>query len=106
TGELFGGRKAAEMGLVNEAVPLAELETRVRKICASLLEKNPVTLKAAKDTYKRVRDLPWDLADDYIYAKLEQMLFLDKTKGRDEGLKQFLDDKTYQPGLGAYKRGR
>lgn len=58
TGELFGGRKAAEMGLVNEAVPLAELETRVRKICASLLEKNPVTLKAAKDTYKRVRDLP------------------------------------------------
>ncbi|MBB4510712.1 p-hydroxycinnamoyl CoA hydratase/lyase [Rhizobium johnstonii] len=106
TGELFGGRKAAEMGLVNEAVPLAELEIRVRKICASLLEKNPVTLKAAKDTYKRVRNLPWDLADDYIYAKLEQMLFLDKTKGRDEGLKQFLDDKTYQPGLGAYKRGR
>jgi trans-feruloyl-CoA hydratase/vanillin synthase len=105
TGELFDGRKAAEMGLVNEAVPLAELETRVRKICASLLEKNPVTLKAAKDTYKRVRNLPWDLADDYIYAKLEQMLFLDKTKGRDEGLKQFLDDKTYQPGLGAYKRG-
>ncbi|MGO8565504.1 enoyl-CoA hydratase-related protein, partial [Rhizobium ruizarguesonis] len=30
TGELFGGRKAAEMGLVNEAVPMAELETRVR----------------------------------------------------------------------------
>jgi trans-feruloyl-CoA hydratase/vanillin synthase len=104
TGELFDGRKAAEMRLVNEAVPLADLKARVRKICDSLLEKNPVTLKAAKDTFKRVRSMPWDVADDYIYAKLEQMLLLDKSGGRNEGLKQFLDDKSYRPGLGAYKR--
>jgi feruloyl-CoA hydratase/lyase len=104
TGENFGGQKAREMGLVNESVPLADLETRVRAICASLLEKNPVVLKAAKDTFKRVRNMPWEQADDYIYAKLEQMLFLDKSNGRAEGLKQFLDDKTYRPGLGAYKR--
>ena len=104
TGELFDGRKAAEMRLVNEAVPLTELKARVRKICDSLLEKNPVTLKAAKDTFKRVRSMPWEVADDYIYAKLEQMLLLDKSGGRNEGLKQFLDDKSYRPGLGAYKR--
>jgi feruloyl-CoA hydratase/lyase len=104
TGENFGGQKAREMGLVNESVPLADLETRVRALCASLLEKNPVVLKAAKDTFKRVRNMPWEQADDYIYAKLEQMLFLDKSNGRAEGLKQFLDDKTYRPGLGAYKR--
>jgi trans-feruloyl-CoA hydratase/vanillin synthase len=104
TGENFGGQKAREMGLVNESVPLADLETRVRAICASLLEKNPVVLKAAKDTFKRVRNMPWEQADDYIYAKLEQMLFLDKSNGRAEGLKQFLDDKSYRPGLGAYKR--
>lgn len=104
TGETFGGQKARDMGLVNESVPLDQLESRVRALCSTLLEKNPVVLKAAKDTFKRVRNLPWDLADDYIYAKLEQMLFLDKTRGRDEGLKQFLDDKAYRPGLGAYKR--
>ncbi|MDH4414761.1 MAG: p-hydroxycinnamoyl CoA hydratase/lyase [Rhizobium sp.] len=104
TGETFGGQKARDMGLVNESVPLADLETRVRALCASLLEKNPVVLKAAKDTFKRVRNMPWEQADDYIYAKLEQMLFLDKSNGRAEGLKQFLDDKTYRPGLGAYKR--
>ncbi len=104
TGENFGGQKAREMGLVNESVPLADLETRVRALCASLLEKNPVVLKAAKDTFKRVRNMPWEQADDYIYAKLEQMLFLDKSNGRAEGLKQFLDDKSYRPGLGAYKR--
>jgi len=32
------------------------------------------------------------------------MLLLDKSHGRDEGLKQFLDDKSYRPGLGAYKK--
>ncbi|MDH4439043.1 MAG: p-hydroxycinnamoyl CoA hydratase/lyase [Rhizobium sp.] len=104
TGENFGGQKAREMGLINESVPLADLETRVRAICASLLEKNPVVLKAAKDTFKRVRNMPWEQADDYIYAKLEQMLLLDKSNGRAEGLKQFLDDKSFRPGLGAYKR--
>ena len=104
TGEVFDGRKAAEMGLVNEAVPLASLRARVNAVAKVLLDKNPVTMKAAKDTFKRVRNMPWDASDDYIYAKLEQMLLLDKTHGRDEGLKQFLDDKTYKPGLAAYKR--
>jgi trans-feruloyl-CoA hydratase/vanillin synthase len=104
TGEIFDGRKAAAMGLVNEAVPLAQLHRRVDDIAKVLLGKNPVTLKAAKDTFKRVRSMPWDASDDYIYAKLEQMLLLDKSHGRVEGLKQFLDDKSYRPGLGAYKR--
>ena len=104
TGELFDGRKAAEMRLVNEALPLADLKARVRAVCDTLLQKNPVTMKAAKDTFKRVRNMPWDASDDYIYAKLEQMMFLDKSAGSKEGLKQFLDDKTYRPGLGAYKR--
>ena len=104
TGEVFDGRKAAEMGLVNQALPLAALKAKVRAVCDTLLEKNPVTLKAAKDTFKRVRNMPWDASDDYIYAKLEQMMFLDKSGGSKEGLKQFLDDKSYRPGLGAYKR--
>jgi trans-feruloyl-CoA hydratase/vanillin synthase len=106
TGEVFDGRKAAQMGLVNEAVPLAQLGMRVRAIADVLLQKNAVTLKAAKDTFKRVRNMPWDASDDYIYAKLEQMLLLDRSNGREEGLKQFLDDKSYRPGLGPYKKDR
>ena len=51
-----------------------------------------------------MRNMTWDDAEDYLYAKIEQVLFLDKSKGRDEGLKQFLDDKSYRPGLGAYKK--
>jgi trans-feruloyl-CoA hydratase/vanillin synthase len=104
TGLPFDGKKAAEMHLVNEAVPLAKLRERTRALCDTLLEKNPVVLKAAKDAFKRVKTMPWDVSDEYLYAKTEQMLFLDKSGGKKEGLKQFLDDKTFKPGLGAYKR--
>jgi trans-feruloyl-CoA hydratase/vanillin synthase len=30
--------------------------------------------------------------------------FMDPERGRDEGMRQFLDEKSYKPGLGAYKR--
>jgi trans-feruloyl-CoA hydratase/vanillin synthase len=103
TGRPFDGRKAAEMRLVNEAVPLADLREHTRTLCSYLTDKNPTVMKAAKDTYKRSKLMPWDLSDDYIYAKLEQMQFIDKTGGRAKGLKQFLDDKTLKPGLSAYK---
>src|SRR3954466_4070534 len=46
TGETFDGRKAAHMGLVNEAVPLQDLRTRTRKLARTLMEKNPTVLRA------------------------------------------------------------
>jgi trans-feruloyl-CoA hydratase/vanillin synthase len=104
TGEPFGGAKAAEMGLVNEAVPLAKLKERVTALANVLLQKNPAALRACKQACKRVQDMSWDDAEDYLFAKLDQMRFLDPEKGRDKGLSQFLDDKTYRPGLGPYKR--
>lgn len=103
TGELFDGRKAAEMGLVNEAVPGAKLRERVRELADVLLEKSPEVLKAAKDAFKRVQQLDWDLSEEYLITKQEQLWFL-AGEEREEGFKQFLDDKTYKPGLGMYKR--
>src|SRR5215469_18814434 len=49
TGELIDGKRAAAWKLVNESVPLAQLETRVAEIAGILIKKNPVTLKATKD---------------------------------------------------------
>jgi trans-feruloyl-CoA hydratase/vanillin synthase len=104
TGEPFDGRKAAAMGLVNEAVPRGELRTRVQKLAATLLEKNPMALRIAKHAARRVRDMPWEDAEDYLFAKLDQLRFLDIEKGREKGMTQFLDDKSYRPGLTAYRR--
>jgi feruloyl-CoA hydratase/lyase len=106
TGEPFDGRRAAQIGLVNEAVPKASLRERTTQLAKVLMEKNPVALRTAKHAYRRVLDMSWDDAEDYLFAKIDQSRFLDPEKGRDKGMKQFLDDKTYRPGLGAYKRDR
>jgi len=104
TGKTFEGPKAAQMGLVNKSVPLAELRDAVIELAQDLLDKNPVVLRAAKIGFKRCRELTWEQNEDYLYAKLDQAQLRDPEHGREQGLKQFLDDKSIKPGLQAYKR--
>jgi trans-feruloyl-CoA hydratase/vanillin synthase len=104
TGDTFTGKEAAAMGLVNKSVPKAELRDAVIALAAKLLEKNPVVLRHAKIGFKRCRELTWEQGEDYLYAKTDQSNYRDPEKGRKEGLKQFLDDKTIKPGLQSYKR--
>jgi trans-feruloyl-CoA hydratase/vanillin synthase len=104
TGETFDGRQAAQMGVVNDAVPLVRLRERTTQLAQVLLEKNPAALRAAKHACKRVIDLSWDDAEDYLFAKLDQLRLLDREKGREKGMTQFLDEKSFRPGLGGYRR--
>jgi trans-feruloyl-CoA hydratase/vanillin synthase len=104
TGRTFDGPKAAEMGLVNASVPLAQLRAEVESLARELLAKNPVVLRAAKLGYKHTGTMSWDQAEDYLYAKLEQSQFLDAEHGREQGLEQFLDSKSIKPGLQTYER--
>nr|WP_321396120.1 p-hydroxycinnamoyl CoA hydratase/lyase [Emcibacter sp.] len=103
SGELIDGKQAAEMRLVNESVPLAKLEERVREVADTLLQKNPVALKFAKDAVRRVGTMTYDEAEDYLVRMQEAANFHDKTEGRKEGIRQFIDEKSYKPGLGSYK---
>jgi trans-feruloyl-CoA hydratase/vanillin synthase len=104
TGDTFTGKEAAAMGLINKSVPKEELRDAVIALAAKLLEKNPVVLRYAKVGFKRCRELTWEQGEDYLYAKTDQSNYRDPEKGRKEGLKQFLDDKTIKPGLQSYKR--
>jgi len=105
-GENLTGREAAAAGLVNEAVPAEQLEARVTDVAQKLLKKNWDTLKATKDAIRRVRELPYDAAEDYLIRAQEALNWLDKSGGRHRGMKQFLDDKTYKPGLSEYDKSR
>ncbi len=100
-GENIDGRKAEEWGLVNEAVPAVDLRARVEEVSLALLQKNPVALKATKDAIRRVREMTYDNAEDFLVRAQEAANSFDDD-GRKEGLRQFLDDKTYKPGLSAY----
>ncbi|MDX9875275.1 MAG: p-hydroxycinnamoyl CoA hydratase/lyase [Spongiibacteraceae bacterium] len=104
TGDTWTGKEAAEMGLVNKSVPRDQLKEETRKLAEKLLEKNPVVLRFAKQGFKRCRELSWEQAEDYLYAKVDQSNGRDPERGREEGLKQFLDEKSIKPGLQTYKR--
>ena len=104
-GENIDGKTAAEWGLVNEAVPAEKLEARVTEVAKTLLEKNPVALKATKDAVRRVMEMTYDIAEDYLIRAQEAANYFDN-QGRKEGIKQFIDDKSYKPGLGAYDKSK
>ncbi len=104
TGDTFTGAEAAAMGLVNKAVPAGQLREETTRLARKLLDKNPVILRAAKHGFKRCRELTWEQNEDYLYAKLDQALYRDPEKAREQGLKQFLDEKSIKPGLESYKR--
>jgi trans-feruloyl-CoA hydratase/vanillin synthase len=104
TGDTFTGEQAAEMGLVNRAVPLEKLREETIALARKLMEKNPVVLRAAKHGFKRCRELTWEQNEDYLYAKADQAQLRDPENGREKGLKQFLDEKSIKPGLETYRR--
>lgn len=103
-GETMDGQTAARLGLVNESVPLAQLEARVTEVAQKLLQKNWVTLKAAKDAVRRVMEMPYEAAEDYLVRAQEAANSLDNTEGRKEGIRQFIDEKSYKPGLASYDK--
>jgi trans-feruloyl-CoA hydratase/vanillin synthase len=104
-GENIDGRKAAEWGLVNEAVPLDSLRARVTEVAQVLLKKNPVALKATKDAVRRVGEMTYDNAEDYLIRAQEAANSYDND-GRKEGIRQFIDEKSFKPGIGTYDIAR
>jgi trans-feruloyl-CoA hydratase/vanillin synthase len=105
-GENLGGKEAAAAGLVNESVPADRLEARVTEVAQKLLQKNWETLKATKDAVRRVREMTYDNAEDYLIRAQEALNWHDRSDGRHAGMKQFLDDKSYKPGLGHYDKSK
>jgi trans-feruloyl-CoA hydratase/vanillin synthase len=49
--------------------------------------------------------MTYENAEDYLIRAQEAANFYDND-GRKEGIKQFIDDKSYKPGLGAYDKSK
>lgn len=105
TGETFTGKQAAEFKLVNKAVPPAQLKDATRELAKTLMGKNPFVLRQAKTACRFTRDLTWEQAGEYLMAKSDQTELRDPENGRNVGMSQFLDKKSFRPGLEAYDRG-
>jgi feruloyl-CoA hydratase/lyase len=101
TGESIDGKTAAAWRLVNEAIPSPKLRDRVNEVAQILLKKNPIALKATKDAIRRVSEMTYENAEDYLVRAQEAANSFDN-EGRKEGIRQFIDDKSFKPGTGTY----
>jgi trans-feruloyl-CoA hydratase/vanillin synthase len=103
-GENLTGPEAAKVRLVNESMPDADLEGRVTEVANALLAKNWATLKATKRAIRATRLMEYDPALDYQVRAQEALMYVDTTRGRREAMRQFLDEKSFKPGLGTYDK--
>ncbi len=104
TGETFDGKKAKEIGFVNKSYPRAQLKDEVTKFAKLLMEKSPAAVRYTKEAIRAVRFMNEPQAADYLMAKSDALKLNDKEGGRQEGMRQFLDEKSYRPGFGHFKR--
>jgi feruloyl-CoA hydratase/lyase len=102
-GENLTGTQAAQQGLVNEAVPADRLKERVTEVANVLLAKNATALRGTKWAVRRVREMTFDNSMDYLVRTQEAANSFD-SEGRKEATRQFIDQKSFKPGLGTYDK--
>ena len=105
-GENLTGRQAAEQGLVTESVPADQLQARVTAIAEVLLKKDQNALRATKWAMRRMTEMTFDNAMDYLIRAQEALNGMGGSEARKEATRQFLDEKTFKPGLGAFDTSR
>jgi trans-feruloyl-CoA hydratase/vanillin synthase len=104
TGDTFDGKRAVEIGLANFAVPKAKLREETVKLAQKLIKLNPNVVRYTKEAIRAVRDMTDKQARDYLKSKQDSLSRNDKEIREQHGMKQFLDEKSYRPGLGPFRR--
>ena len=104
TGEPFDGKKAAEMGLVNEAVPLAKLKERVTALANVLLQKNPAALRACKQAASASATCRGTMPRITSSPSSTRCASSIPRRGARRACRNSSTTRSYRPGLGAYKR--
>lgn len=104
TGDQFSGKEAAAMKFVNRSVPVDKLREETLILARKLEAKSPDAVRYTKEAIRAVRRMTKEQAADYLNAKSDALKHNDPEGGRQKAMKQFLDDKTFKPGLGEFKR--
>lgn len=90
TGRFIDAATAADWGLINEAVPEAELDAAVARKVAEILSKSPAAIRYGKAMFYRQRQMA--LADAYAYAgDVMARNMMEEDAG--EGIDAFLDKR-------------
>jgi len=90
TGERIDAREAERLGLVNYAVPAAELDARVDDLARKLASLSPAVLRLGRDAFYASADMEFSKALDYLQAMLTLNV---GTEDAMEGVKAFLEKR-------------
>ena len=104
TGRPFSGTVAEKIGLVNMAVPAAELKRETMEIARDLAAKDMHAMAAAKQAYYASLEMSWDAAMAYAFAKEQELVVKQGDAWKTEGIGDFLKGK-YKPGLESHGAG-
>jgi enoyl-CoA hydratase/carnithine racemase len=91
TGDLIDAATALRIGLINEAVPEAELDAAVATLAGKIASKSRQTLSIGKEAFYRQAALP--LAEAYQFTKGVMVTNL-QAHDAQEGISAFIDKRT------------
>jgi len=90
TGEAIDAPTAADYGLVNRAVPAAELDREVRELAAKIASKSALTVAMGKGAFYRQLDLDLGRAYDYAAEVMARNML---ARDAQEGVSAFLEKR-------------
>jgi enoyl-CoA hydratase len=88
TADWWDAQKAEKVGLVNEVVADAQLETRVREVAVKMASKDALALAVQKDIINKWLTTDLETAMDYSMMALLQC---QGSEGQKEGMKAFVE---------------
>jgi enoyl-CoA hydratase len=90
TGERISAAEAERLGLINYAVPAAELDAKVDELAARIAAMSPAVVRLGRDAFYAMSDMHFDQALEYLQAMLTVNLGTDDAA---EGVRAFLEKR-------------
>ena len=84
-------------------MPVDMLRDETVALARELMGKNPVALALTKQAMRNVKTMDAPQAYEYLMTKIHELLFAEPEQTRNRGIEEFIDKKTYRPGLEAVK---
>lgn len=90
SGELIDATEAADIGLVEEAVPPEELDARVDDLAGAIADHSPLALSRAKEAIRAAAEQPLSRGLEY---ETELFVGLFASEDKNEGIDAFFEER-------------